>query len=100
MVTAGANQAFVNVVLALTDASDAVVLFRPYYFNHMMAFQMTGAAARVVTGPPDPDTLKPDLEWLERTMRSAAPPKMVVIVNPCNPTGAAAAAAAVRRSQR
>lgn len=36
MVTAGANQAFTNVVLALLDASDSAVLFAPYYFNHLM----------------------------------------------------------------
>jgi aspartate/methionine/tyrosine aminotransferase len=35
MVTAGANQAFVNLVLTLCDESDSVVLFKPYYFNHM-----------------------------------------------------------------
>jgi aspartate/methionine/tyrosine aminotransferase len=35
MVTAGANQAFVNLVLTLCDESDRVVLFKPYYFNHM-----------------------------------------------------------------
>ena len=40
MVTAGANQAFVNVVLALCDQSDRVVLFKPYYFNHLMALQV------------------------------------------------------------
>ncbi len=40
MVTAGANQAFVNVVLALCDAGDEVVLFAPYYFNHLMALQV------------------------------------------------------------
>ena len=40
MITSGANQAFVNVVLALVDASDRVVLFSPYYFNHLMALQV------------------------------------------------------------
>lgn len=45
MVTAGANQAFTNVVLALCDAGDDVVLFAPYYFNHMMALQMTNVNA-------------------------------------------------------
>ena len=43
MVTTGANQAFVNVVLSLLDAGDKAVLFKPYYFNHHMALQMTGA---------------------------------------------------------
>lgn len=46
MVTAGANQAFVNLVLALCDASDRVALFAPYYFNHLMALQMTGGGDR------------------------------------------------------
>jgi aspartate/methionine/tyrosine aminotransferase len=39
MVTAGANQAFTNLVCALLDAEDAAVLFSPYYFNHLMALQ-------------------------------------------------------------
>jgi aspartate/methionine/tyrosine aminotransferase len=50
MVTAGANQAFVNVVLSLVDEHDRVVLFKPYYFNHMMALQMTGGADQVRRG--------------------------------------------------
>ena len=33
MVTAGANQAFVNIVLTLLEADDRAVLFRPYYFQ-------------------------------------------------------------------
>ena len=51
MVTAGANQAYTNVVLALLDAGDAAVLYRPYYFNHLMALQMTGSAAEVLLPP-------------------------------------------------
>jgi aspartate/methionine/tyrosine aminotransferase len=87
MVTAGANQAFTNIVLTLCDAKDRVVLFKPYYFNHLMALQMTGGAAEVVFGPCNPDSLHPDLDWLERQLRGPSPPKMVVLVNPCNPTG-------------
>jgi aspartate/methionine/tyrosine aminotransferase len=87
MVTAGANQGFVNVLLTLTDASDPVVLFKPYYFNHLMAIQMTGGARTVLFGPHDA-ALKPDLDWLEAQLASEKPPKMVTIVNPCNPAGA------------
>lgn len=47
MVTAGANQAFVNLVLALLDPQDAVVLFAPYYFNHMMAIQVISELSHV-----------------------------------------------------
>lgn len=87
MVTAGANQAFTNIVLTLMDASDRIVLFTPYYFNHLMAVQMTGGGANVVYGKCDPRTWHPDLDWLEAELQGACPPKVVVIVNPCNPTG-------------
>ena len=117
MITSGANQAFVNVVLALVDASDRVVLFSPYYFNHLMALQvrskllyvwlilslvsahlliqevhiralqMTGGADSVVFGPCHSHTLHPDLDWLEQEMKGPSPPKMVVLISPCNPTG-------------
>ena len=86
-VTAGANQAFANVVVALLDPGDPVVLFLPYYFNHRMAIQMTGGGNSIVYGPCDPQTLHPDLAWLEAALAAAAPPTMVVIVNPNNPTG-------------
>jgi len=90
MVTSGANQAFANIVLALLDAEDAAVLFAPFYFNHMMALQMTGGSANVDVGPIGGDSL-PDLQWLEqRLMRSttqAPRVRMVTVVNPCNPTG-------------
>lgn len=50
MVTAGANQAFTNVVLTLLDSTSKAVLFKPYYFNHLMAVQMTGGADNVIFG--------------------------------------------------
>ncbi|GBF95700.1 aspartate aminotransferase [Raphidocelis subcapitata] len=98
MVTAGANQAFVNLVLALCDAGDRAVLFRPWYFNHAMAFQMTGGADRLAFGPCCPATLKPDLDWLQRELEGRDPPKMVVLVNPCNPTGVALSKGDVERA--
>ena len=72
MVTAGANQAYTNVVLALLDAGDPAMLFRPYYFNHLMALQMTGSAAEVIL-PPSTADLLPDIEQLraELTARAA-----------------------------
>ncbi|GMH03652.1 hypothetical protein Nepgr_005491 [Nepenthes gracilis] len=87
MVTAGANQAFVNLVLALCDAEDSVVMFAPYYFNAYMSFQMTGVT-KILVGPGDPMTLYPDAGWLEKTFREARQmPKVVTVVNPGNPTG-------------
>ncbi|XP_030971372.1 aromatic aminotransferase ISS1 [Quercus lobata] len=87
MVTAGANQAFVNLVLTLCDAGDSVVMFAPYYFNAYMSFQMTGIT-NILVGPGNPKTLYPDADWLERTLlETNPPPKLVTVVNPGNPTG-------------
>ncbi|XP_062008276.1 aromatic aminotransferase ISS1 [Rosa rugosa] len=87
MVTAGANQAFVNLVLTLCDAGDSVVMFAPYYFNAYMSFQMTGVT-NILVGPGQPDTLYPDADWLEKTLSETKPtPKLVTVVNPGNPSG-------------
>lgn len=87
MVTAGANQAFVNLVLTLCDAGDSVVMFAPYYFNAYMSFQMTGVT-NILVGPGNPKTLHPDADWLEKTLSETKPtPKLVTVVNPGNPTG-------------
>ncbi|XP_022844426.1 aromatic aminotransferase ISS1-like [Olea europaea var. sylvestris] len=87
MVTAGANQAFVNIVLTLCDAGDSVIMFAPYYFNSYMSFQMTGVTD-ILVGPGDPKTLHPDADWLESTLKDTKPtPKLVTVVNPGNPSG-------------
>ncbi|GAV60975.1 Aminotran_1_2 domain-containing protein [Cephalotus follicularis] len=87
MVTAGANQAFVNLVLTLCDPGDSVIMFAPYYFNSYMAFQMTGIT-NIVVGPGSPKTLHPDADWLEKTLSETKPtPKLVSVVNPGNPSG-------------
>jgi len=99
MVTAGANQAFTNVVIAVLDADDGAVLFSPFYFNHMMALQMTGGGASVIRGPVREDFL-PDVEWLERRLAQDGGPRirMVTLVNPCNPTGIMAPAELLSRA--
>ncbi|XP_044496853.1 aromatic aminotransferase ISS1 isoform X2 [Mangifera indica] len=86
MVTAGANQAFVNIVLTLCDAGDSVVMFAPYYFNAYMSFQMTGVT-KILVGPGNPRTLYPDADWLEKTLETEPTPKLVTVVNPGNPSG-------------
>ncbi|CAL4965621.1 unnamed protein product [Urochloa decumbens] len=87
MVTAGANQAFVNLVLTLCDAGDSVVMFAPYYFNAYMSFQMTGVT-NILVGACDSKTLHPDVDWLERILKQDPVPKLVTVVNPGNPSGA------------
>lgn len=107
MVTAGANQAYVNCVLTLLTSSsdDKAVVFRPYYFNHVMALQMTIAPDNILMGPTLLEDGRPDLDWLEEQFAlyngsndsknsgggrgGSGRIQMVTLVNPGNPTGTA-----------
>lgn len=95
MVTAGANQAYVNAVLTLLDAkrNDRAVVFCPYYFNHVMALQLAIGNDNIVYGQCDDQGI-PHLDWLRATLQqqqkesnSAGRIQMVTLVNPGNPTG-------------
>ena len=86
IVTSGANQAFVNVVLTLLSEGDKCVVFRPYYFNHVMAIQMTRGEDSLVVGPTGEDGV-PDLDWLKSQLEEDEAIRVVTIVNPGNPTG-------------
>ena len=85
MMTAGANQAFVNCVLTLLSPNDKCVVFRPYYFNHVMALQMSRGNQCISIGPTHEGI--PDISWLQKQLQSDNTIKMVTIVNPGNPTG-------------
>jgi len=83
MVTAGANMAFVNAVLAITDVGDEIILPVPFYFNHEMAIDMAGCrTVRVATD--DCYQLRLDAIRAAITPRTRA----VVTVSPNNPSGA------------
>ena len=51
-----------------------------------MALQMTNMAQTLRIGPCDAG-MRPSLSWLADELASARPPRMVVLVNPNNPTG-------------
>eukprot|EP00752_Nemacystus_decipiens_P009923 g8852.t1 len=84
MITAGGNQAFAMVALALLDPGDRVLLARPFYCAHQCAIQLAGAT--VAECGWDPSTLLPDMTQLRREVERGV--KMVVITTPGNPTGA------------
>jgi aspartate/methionine/tyrosine aminotransferase len=83
MVTAGGNQAFMNVVLAVADPGDEFILPTPYYFNQEMA--VTIANCRPVLVPTD-SSYQLDIAAL----RAAITPRTrgIVTVSPNNPSGA------------
>ncbi len=83
LVTAGANQAFLNAVLAICDPGDEVILLAPYYFNHEMAISLASA----VPVPVSTDgRLQPDLPAIAAAITKRT--RAVVTVSPNNPTGA------------
>ena len=83
LVTAGANQAFLNAVLAVCDPGDEVILPVPYYFNHEMAVRLASAVPIAV---PTDDRLQPDPAAIEAAITKKT--RAVVTVSPNNPTGA------------
>jgi aspartate/methionine/tyrosine aminotransferase len=83
MVTAGANAAFQQVILALCDPGDEVILTLPYYFNQEMALAL--ASVRAVKVPAD-SRFSPDVEAIRRAITKRT--RAVVTVSPNNPTGA------------
>ncbi len=82
-VTAGANMAFMNAVLAITSPGDEIILNTPYYFNHEMAIRMVDCHPVLV--PTDTNyQLQPDAIAAAITPKTRA----VVTISPNNPTGA------------
>lgn len=89
MVTAGANQAFVNAAQTLLSEGDRVVLFAPYYFSHEVALQLLGCEIIVcesdaVTGQPDVEAL---CDIMEDCSAEEKEVKMVVMCTVGNPSG-------------
>ena len=82
-VTAGANMAFLNAILAIADVGDEVILLSPFYFNYEMAVQMAGC--RVVVVPTDAE-YQPDVRAIESAINART--RGVVTISPNNPTGA------------
>ena len=84
MVTNGANQAYAAALLATCDPGDEVVLFRPYYFSHLVAVQLLGLVPRVI----DCDALgQPDVAALRCVLASSPHIRAVTLVSPSNPSG-------------
>jgi len=91
MVTAGSNQAFLNVIFAILDPGDEIILPVPYYFNHEMAITM--ASARPVYVSTD-HNFQLDIEAIKSAINSKT--RAIVTVSPNNPSGAIYSEEAIR----
>src|SRR5690606_27152612 len=83
MVTAGANQAFLNVALACCDVGDEAIIFSPYYFNHLMTLQMCGIVPVIVKC--DEKDFQPPIDQIEKYITQKT--RMIILTSPNNPTG-------------
>jgi len=82
LVTAGANQGFVNALLCVCDPGDEVILLSPYYFNHEMAVGLAGCRAVCV---PSDRNYQPRLAAIEAAVTART--RALVTVSPNNPAG-------------
>ncbi|MDJ0508057.1 MAG: pyridoxal phosphate-dependent aminotransferase [Crocosphaera sp.] len=82
VVTAGANMAFMNAILAITKAGDEIILNTPYYFNHEMAITMANCKTILVETD---DNYQLSLAKIKAAITSKT--RAVVTISPNNPTG-------------
>ena len=82
VVTAGSNMAFMNALLAITQAGDEIILNTPYYFNHEMAITMANCHPVLVNTDKN---YQLDLQAIAQAITSKT--KAIVTISPNNPTG-------------
>jgi len=85
IITAGANQAFLLALLTLLEQGDEVILPSPYFMNHEMAVRSVGA---VPVEAPLNEAKGFSLNFADIEPYITKKTRAVVIVSPCNPTGA------------
>ncbi len=83
VVTAGGNMAFMNALLAITQAGDEIILNTPYYFNHEMAITMANCRPVLVNTD---ENYQLDLKAIAEAITPKT--KAIVTISPNNPTGA------------
>jgi aspartate/methionine/tyrosine aminotransferase len=85
VITAGANHAFATALTTLVNPGEEVVLPAPYFTNHQMQVQASGAVA---IEAPLADQRTYCLTWDDIAPALTPRTRAVVLCNPSNPTGA------------
>lgn len=82
-VTCGTTEAMLNVMMAINEPGDEVILFEPVFDNYVPAIQLSGGVCRYVTLSPPAwsfDELELQAAFNSRT-------RAIVVNTPSNPTG-------------
>lgn len=83
LATPGANQAIYILLAVLADPGDEVILFRPYYFNNLMALQMLGLKPVFIDAEANGTV---DVERVQTAITRRT--RAMIVISPNNPSGA------------
>jgi aspartate aminotransferase len=84
VVSNGAKQSIANVMLALLNPGDEVIIFAPYWVSYDALVRLTEATPVIVKGTIEND-FKVTAAQVEKAITSKT--KAIIFSSPCNPTG-------------
>lgn len=84
VVSTGAKQSIINVLLSLLNRDDEVIIPSPYWVSYLQMVKLCEAYPVIVSTKIDND-FKIDAEQLEKVITSKT--KLFIFSSPCNPTG-------------
>ncbi len=84
VVSNGAKQSIINVMLSLVNPGDEVIVFSPYWVSYTAAIELAEGTPVLVKG-----SLENDFKATAAQVKEAITPKTKAIIfsSPCNPTG-------------
>ena len=84
VVSTGAKQSLINVIMCLVNPGDEVVILAPYWVSYTAMVQLAGGVPVIVPAGVDQD-YKPTRDQLEKAITPKT--KLLIFSSPCNPTG-------------
>lgn len=86
VVSTGAKQSIINVVMSLVNPGDEVIIPAPYWVTYVEQVRLFGGVPVIIETSIDND-FKITADQLQSAMNSKS--KLMIFSNPCNPTGSA-----------
>jgi len=93
VVSTGAKQSIVNIILATVNAGDEVILPAPYWVSYIEMVKMAGAKPVIIPSSIDSE-YKIDAETLKSYITDKT--RMIIFSSPCNPSGSVYSEAELR----
>ncbi|MEH0154866.1 pyridoxal phosphate-dependent aminotransferase [Limibacter armeniacum] len=84
VVSTGAKQSIVNILLSILNKGDEVIVFTPYWVSYIEQIKLAEGTPVLLEGSIEND-FKPNAEQLKAAITPNT--KMVLFSSPCNPTG-------------